>query len=378
MAIALAAFILLGAVDGALGVAWPAMRSAFSRGLADLGLLLACGSAGYLGASTGYGRFHTRVGTGVALATGGALLAIGLAGVATAPAFWALMGSAVLLGVGGGLVDAGMNAHAALEFDMRSINLLHAGYGVGATAGPLVITVSLGAAGSWRAGYALLAVTQVALVALTLRRRHAWSASDPKDGEEATPVAPRLLLLLAPFLVYTGVEVGAGQWAFTLLTEGRGLSTAAAGAWVAAYWGGLTVGRFGLGLVGSRLRPDLTINTSLVVALAGLGLLWWNPGSLGVVGLPLAGLGFASVFPMLVSLTPARIGRGRSTATVGYQLAAANIGAAAVPWLIGVIAERRGLATLAPGLVIATLVLIGVNLASERHHNPSRITRRSS
>jgi fucose permease len=364
--VALGAFVLLGSFDGALGVAWPAMRSHFSRGVADLGLLLACGSVGYLVASIGYGRVHARVGTGLALTVGGGLLGIGALGFAVAPAFWVVSVSAVMLGLGGGLIDAGMNAHAALAFDIRSINLLHAAYGVGATAGPLVITLSLGAGGSWRAGYAVLALTQIGLLAATLRPRHSWSVSDAGAEEGSAPVVSRMVLLLAPFLVYTGVEVGAGQWAFTLLTESRGMSVTAAGTWVAAYWGGLTVGRFGLGLAGNRLAPGPTITTSLLVCIVGLCLLWWDPASLGVIGLPVAGLGLASVFPMLVSLTPARIGRSRATATVGYQLAAANLGAAALPWLFGVIAERRGLGTLAPSLLITAVALALLHVATER------------
>jgi fucose permease len=363
--IALAAFVMLGLVDGSLGVAWPSMRAAFGRGIADLGLLLACGSVGYLSASTGYGAVHARVGTGRALVTGAALLTVGVVGVAAAPAWVVLAGSAVVLGLGGGLVDAGMNAHAALEFDVRSINLAHACFGVGATLGPLLITVSLTNSESWRAGYAVLAATQALTLMMIWRWRGKWKSSDDTAAKD-TPGIGGLLLLLALFLLYTGVEVAAGQWAFTLLSESRGMATATAGAWVAAYWGGLTAGRLVLGLIGDRIPVTKLIDASLAMALLGIGFLWWDPFELGAVGLPVAGLGFAAVFPTLVSLTPARIGRYRSTRTMGYQLAAANIGAAAIPWLLGVIAEARGLASLAPSLFAATFLLAILNLVTGR------------
>ncbi len=365
--IALGAFVMLGLVDGALGVAWPSLRSAFNRSISDLGLLLAFGSVGYLTSSLSYGWLHVRMGTGILLGIGSGLMVLGLAGFAFSPQ-WALIGMAAIgTGLGGGLVDTGMNAHAALAFDIRSINLLHASFGVGATLGPLVMTVSLTTSGAWRAGYAAMALLQVVAAALIWSRRDRWIA-----GEEVVvttssgPMHLRRWLLLGSFFLYTGAEVATGQWSFTLLTESRGMSTAAAGTWVAIYWAGLTAGRFLFGFLGDRVSLTRTLGGSALVSLLGIGLVWMDPGGLGQIGLPIAGLGFAAVFPTLVAITPARIGRDRSTSSMGYQLAAANIGAASIPWALGLIAATYGLETLAPGLFIATLLLAAMHLLSDR------------
>lgn len=374
LTVALSAFVMLGLIDGGLGVAWPSMREFFDRGVAELGLLLAFGSVGYLTASSGYGRLHRRWGTGALLGAGSTLLFLGVTGFALGPVWGVVAASAILLGLGGGLVDTGMNAHAALAFDVGSINLLHACYGVGATLGPVVITLSLVASGGWRWGYAAMAGLQMLTAVAVWARKSRWAGSEPDlTGEPPAPGARSpLLLLVVLFFLYTGVEVGAGQWAFTLLSEGRGMSTAAAGVWVAIYWGGLTVGRFGFGLVGDRLTPSRILNGSMLVSLAGIGWLWLDPWGLGVLGLPVAGLGFAAVFPTLVSVTPARLGRVRSTKAMGYQLAAANLGAAAVPWVLGIVAEDRGVATLAPGLFAASVALTVVHVVSERVFSGAR------
>lgn len=358
---------MLGLVDGALGVAWPSLRDAFDRSVSDLGLLLAFGSIGYLSASVGYGWLHSRFGTGLLLGSGATLLAVGLVGFAAAAAWPVLALSTVLLGLGGGLVDTGMNAHAALAFDVGSINLLHACYGVGATLGPVVVTISLVSSGVWRDGYAALAVLQVVAVVAVWGFRHRWAGAEPGVSADDGPAGRRsqMWLLLVLFFLYTGVEVGTGQWAFTLLTEGRGVDTLVAGTWVAVYWGGLTAGRFTFGWVGDRISPSAILNGSLLVSLLGLGLLWLAPGGLGLVGLPIAGLGFAAVFPTLVSITPARIGRFRSTRSMGFQLAAANIGAAALPWVLGLVAATKGVETLAPGLFAAGVLLSVVFVVSE-------------
>lgn len=366
--VAFAAFVLLGLADGSLGVAWPSMRSAFGRGVSDLGVLLAIGSVGYLTASSGYGRIHARLGTGVAIATGCTLMAVGLAGIAGAPQWWIIAFSAVLLGIGGGLVDSGMNAHAALEFDLRSINLLHASYGVGATLGPVLITISLTAGAAWRGGYAVMALGQMAMAGAIWRSRSRWTSRPPETGDDqvVTIRRGRVILLLSLFFVYTGAEVGVGQWAYTLLSEGRAMSTAVAGGWVAAYWGGLTGGRFLVSVVGNRVSPSNTLNASVAMALLGVGALWWDPAGAGFVGLPIAGIGFAAIFPTLVSLTPLRIGRDRSTRMVGYQLAAANLGIATLPWVLGLFAEAQGLAVLGPGLFGITALFTILHLWADR------------
>lgn len=366
--VAFAAFVMLGLADGSLGVAWPSMRSTFGRNVSELGALLAIGSVGYLTASTAYGRIHARLGTGAALGTGCTLMAVGMLGIAIAPVWSVIALSAVLLGIGGGLVDTGMNAHAALEFDLRSINLLHASFGVGATLGPLLITISLTAGATWRGGYAVMALGQAAMAVAIWRSRSHWTSRPPEAGDDkrVTVRRARVLLMLSLFFVYTGAEVGVGQWAYTLLSEGRGMSTAVAGGWVAAYWAGLTVGRFLVSAVGNRVSPSRTLNASVVLALIGVGVLWWNPGGAGFIGLPVAGIGFAAIFPTLVSLTPLRIGRDRSTRMVGYQLAAANLGIATLPWALGLFAEARGLAVLGPGLFGITALFTVLHLWADR------------
>ncbi|MGF1617689.1 MAG: sugar MFS transporter [Acidimicrobiia bacterium] len=180
----------------------------------------------------------------------------------------------------------------------------------------------------------------------------------------------RVVLLLSLFFVYTGAEIGVGYWAYTLLSEGRGMPTAIAGGWVAAYWGGLTAGRFLVGAVGKRVSASNTLNASVVMAFIGVGVLWWDPAGAGFVGLPIAGIGFAAIVPTLVSLTPLRIGRDRSTRMVGYQLAAAGLGFATLPWAIGLLAGAYGLKTLGPGLFGITAIFTLLHLWANRSPVP--------
>jgi fucose permease len=51
---------------------------------------------------------------------------------------------------------------------------------------------------------------------------------------------------------------------------------------------------------------------------------------------------------------------------VGYQLAAANLGVASIPWALGLLAEAYGLAVLGPGLLGVTVTLAILNLWADR------------
>lgn len=366
--LALSAFVVLGMADSGLGVAWPSLRDVLGRDLSDLGLLLAGLSFGYLLASTSFGRLDQALGLGRLLVIGAVLLATSAIGLAVLSGWAVALAAIALMGLGAGLIDVGMNAHAALEFDRGSINHLHAAYGVGATTGPVLVATSLAIGLEWRGGYAVVALIQIAVAYAIWRRRSNWATihnrqdPTPELGIGVGTTAGMLLV----FLVYTGVEVATGQWAFSLLTLGRGMAEGTAGVWVALYWGGLTAGRITFGVVGERVTASKALGSSISLALVGLTILWWDPAGVGVLGLPLAGLGFAAVFPTMVALTPARIGRLRSTRMIGYQLAAANIGAASIPWTLGIMAGLAGVEALPAGLLVVTAFLGALHLWLDR------------
>jgi fucose permease len=242
------------------------------------------------------------------------------------------------------------------------MHLLHASFGIGATVGPLVMTLFLVGPGSWRAGYAVFALIQVALAAAFFRTRDRWGAVSPDTRGRGHPgltgaIASGLVL----FAVYTGLEVAAGQWAFSVLTEERGVAEGAAGFWVAGYWASLTVGRLLAGAAGDRISPERLAIGGMVTAVAGTIVFWLAPttsSAVGGAGLLLVGFGLAPIFPMLILLTPRRVGPDRSTAVVGYQLAAAAVGAALLPGGVGLLVNRAGLEAVAPAMVVFALTMV--------------------
>lgn len=241
--LAYAAFISLGLPDGLTGVAWPSIRATFGLPLDALGALITTGTVGYLASSFSSGRILVRLGVGRLLALSCLATAVSLLGYGSAPLWAVMVGLGLLAGLGGGAIDAGLNTYAAENFSPRTVNWLHASFGLGAAIGPLLMSGVIGAGQSWRLGYLLVGVAQALLASCFARTRNEWRVH--ADGQHTAPAAsagllgtlalPSAWLSMLLFFLYTGLEITAGQWLYSLLTEARGVAPVVAGIWVSVY-----------------------------------------------------------------------------------------------------------------------------------------------
>lgn len=360
-------FAGIGLPDGLLGVAAPSIGATFGIAPGEIGLLLASYTGGYLVASFASGRVLGRLGVGPVLAWSCLLTAVSLFGYATAPRWPILLAWAPLAGLGAGAIDAGINTYAATNHGVRTLNWLHACYGVGVTLGPLIMGAVITAGRAWTLGYALVGLAQLALAVAFMVTWRRWPP--PSRGSEATAMAsvprtlrePAVWAGVATFTVYTGIEAAAGVWAFSLFTSTRDVSAGMAAAWVAAYWASFTIGRVVLGLVAERVVLRTFLRGAIGAMVLGAALLWLGPGGWGLVGLLLLGFGCAPVYPSLMSATPARVGPAHAANAIGFQVCGATVGQSALPALVGVLAMRGGFEVLGPVLCAATVVLFALH-----------------
>jgi fucose permease len=367
LAVAVLSLVAVGMSKAALGVAWPSMARDLGRGLAELGVILAAFLIAYLAATMAGADLMGRFGPGTVLAVAGTAGAVALLGYALAPTWAVLVAAAGLAGAAGGLVDVGVNARVAVAGGARSMGILHAGFGVGATLGPLLMASLVASNGSWRAGFLALAAVQAAAATgfwVTLREWDEGFARVRRAARPAPDDGPLLVVSLAVFALYTGLEVGAAQWSYTLFTEERAIGAGVAGLAVAGFWAGITGSRILLGVLGDRLPPAATLAMGTATAAAAMAVIWWNPAPwTGPVALVTAGVALGPVFPLLMLATPIRVGTAFTPWAVGYQIAAASAGAAAVPGGIGLAVGWAGLETIGPVLLIVAAGLVaGIRL----------------
>lgn len=403
LALAYIAFISLGLPDGLLGVAWPSMRADFGLPLDALGLLFITGTTGYLTSSFFNGKVIARLGVGGLLAVSCLLTGASLLGYTLAPSWWFIVGLGVFGGLGAGAIDAGINTYIASEHNEGLMQWLHASFGIGVTLGPLIMTGGLNLFNSWRLGYVIVGAVQVTLAlsfGLTASR---WkrqkngmgdedgSGGSMTSGEVPPAVDARILDYQTPlratlshpavwlsgmlFLIYTGLELTLGHWAYTLLTESRGIAPELAGLWTGSYWGMFTLGRILAGLWTRKISLDRLLRLSLLTALAGAVLLWWNPNDwVSLMGVVTIGFAIAPIFPGLVSGTRARVGPVHAANTIGMQISAAGLGGALLPALAGRLARLTNLEAIPVYLTGLIVILLGLYLASAK---PAMVPKKS-
>jgi len=365
-------FIVLGLPAGAIGVAWPYTRASLGAPLAGLGLVLAVLTLAYFLASASSGPLTARLGTPALLIGGCACSSIGLLGVALATQWWMIPVAGFAAGAGSGLIDASVNAHVSLNRGIRYMGWLHASWAVGAALGPQVVLASLNLTHSWRAAFGAMSAAYLATGAIAGARWRDWApavgqSTAATHGTGAAPAAYRrmMLILAALFLVAAGLEATAGDWSYTQLTIGRSLTAFGAGWAVSMFWAGLAAGRIVLGTLGDRATPTRILDVSVGLAVVAATAFWLGPPQIAAfVALPILGIAVSVLFPLLLSITPARVGSAMTAHAVGYQLAAGTVGGGGLPAITGVVLQAIGVLALGPLLLLMAVAMALLHTAT--------------
>jgi fucose permease len=392
LVLAMLAFAGIGLNEATLGVVFPPVRESFDLPLDRLGLLLLPSTGGYLLVAAAQARATRPWPVGRSLIGAAALAVAGSATYALSPVFAVMLVGSLLLGASGGGVDTTLNSYGSRHFEPHVLAFMHGGFGLGAMAGPFVASQVLRAGWSWRWAYVGFGVFQAALVAgwfVTRRRLSTVPPAVPPGSASASPVGPGadvvafegdvgvlpgaedqapprrspmiLPLNVGMFFLYTGTEASTGLLLPTLLVE-RGVAGPTAGLVATAFWTALTVGRFATGFLGRRVAPNQALAGATIGCVVGmLGVALGQGALTGAAGV-LVGLALGPVFPSLVAMTPARVGAERTHVAIAFQLAAASLGVAAVPAVIGVVAGRRGPAVIGACLLVVAALLAGLHV----------------
>ena len=379
--LAFLAFILIGAVDAAVGVLLPSLRAFYAIDKATVGLLFISSTVGYLTSAFTSGLLVERLGIRVFMMVGPAMITLAAITISFMPPFVVLMGGFLMSGFGIGLIDAGLNSYvAALPNNTSLLNFLHAFFGVGALLGPLLATIVLAAALQWNTVYYIwMSVSGVLIFGFWIGFR---GSKRPIDAEEyagggkqgnvlAAALRLRVVWVAAFFLlVYVGVELSLGNWSFSFLTEERHQAEEASGLAVSGYWLGLTLGRFTLGKVAERIGNRRLIELCLAGVVAGVLIVWLVPvGVAMAAGLWLVGFSLGPIFPTTIAISSGLVPVRLLPSAIGFITSFASVGAALLPAGAGALAERVGLWVLMPYAIGLTVLLLGLWAALQRQHS---------
>jgi fucose permease len=353
-----------GVVMAVLGAVLPLLTGQVHLELSQAGNLFFAMNFAMLASMLGLGPFMDRFGKKAVLVGGPLFVAAALALIAAATSYTMMITSVVLLGLGGGALNGGTNTLIAdLHSDPRAkssaLNLLGVFFGFGALFLPFVIgslVKSLGLAPILYITVALSLMPAILFAALT------FPPSKHEKGlplREVAGLAHNRLVLSLGFLLFfeSGNEFIMGGYTSTYLTRQLGSPVPVASYLLAAYWGSIMVGRVVSSRLVLRVKPSTMILASSVGAAAGVVVLLAAQSELMAgVGIAIAGLSFASIYPVTLGFAGSRF-EAYSGSAFGILFAIALVGGMTLPWSVGQLAQSHGLRA-ALAIVIGNCAMI--------------------
>ncbi len=362
------AFIGLGVPDSLIGSAWPAIHTEMNIPVEAVSILTFIISGCTVLSSMFSAGILNKLGTAKVTAFSTAMTAAALLGFSFAPSFWFMVPLAVILGLGAGAIDSGLNNYVALHFKASHMNFLHCFYGVGVSLSPYLMSHALSDVG-WRGGYRYAFYVQAAITLLLIVSVPLWKKSSSAEQTEEENSVNLTLLQMAKMpevrqvwvimLATNAIEYACGVWGSTYLVAEKGFQTKHGALALTVYYVGMSAGRFVSGLLSDKISTWKRIGTgAAILAPAIVIMLLPLPGTVTVVGLFLVGLGNGSIYPNMIHLTPHNFGKEASQSVMGSQIAFAYIGVMLAPPMVSLISGLFGIKVYPVLLAVLYVIMI--------------------
>ena len=365
--ILLCAFGVFGLFWGTFAVLLADLSGALDLSPGPLGVTLFVGAAASILAMALLGRTSDRLGRRVFLVLSGAVMGLGIAALAFAGGYAALLGALVVIYAASGLYDVGINA-AAVDLEKaagrRFMAVLHAAFSAGGAAGALAAGALLSAGVDYRMVYLALLPPLGAVVLTVAATRFPPPGEPAEDGTRQAGLYRSLPLLLVAVIATLALlsEGEMEHWSGIYLRRILGLSALLGGSGVAVFYGSMAVGRLGAAFVIGRFGNRRTLQGAGLLAAGGMALALATRASLLVVaGFLVVGLALSAVVPIAFSaagdLAPGYAGAAISVVTtLGYG------GFLLGPVTVGGLAEVLGLRIAMGVIVVSGLMIFALSL----------------
>ena len=362
------AFIGLGVPDSLIGSAWPAIHTEMNIPVETVSILTFIISGCTVLSSMFSAGILNKLGTAKVTAFSTTMTAAALFGFSVAPSFWFMIPLAVLLGLGAGAIDSGLNNYVALHCKASHMNFLHCFYGVGVTLSPYLMSQALSNVG-WRGGYRYAFYVQTVITILLIISLPLWKkTSSTQQAEEEKGVNLTLLQMAKKrevrqvwiiMLTTNAIEYACGVWGSTYLVTEKGFETKHGALALTVYYAGMSIGRFVSGLLSEKISTWKRIGIGAAVLAPAIAIMLLPlPGAVTVVGLFLVGLGNGAIYPNMIHLTPHNFGKEVSQSIMGSQIAFAYIGVMLAPPTVSLISGLFGIKVYPVLLAVLYLIMI--------------------
>ena len=342
-------FIGLGVPDSLIGSAWPAIHAELGIPVEFVSILTFLISGCTVLSSMFSTRILNKLGTAKVTAFSTAMTALSLLGFSLVPSFLFMIPLAIILGLGAGAIDSGLNNFVALHCKASHMNFLHCFYGVGVSLSPYIMSQAFSNIG-WRGGYRYAFYVQLAIALILTFSIPLWkknSLTQEKDEEGGITLSITEMIKKSEvrkvwviMLMTNAIEYACGVWGSTYLVEEKGFEIEHGALALTIYYVGMSVGRFVSGLLANKIKTWKRIFIGCVILAPAIVIMLLPLGDFfAVVGLFLIGLGNGSIYPNMIHLTPHNFGKEVSQSIMGSQIAFAYIGVMFAPPMVGLISS---------------------------------------
>ncbi len=373
----------------------------FGLDIAKAGMLISIHFIGVVTAPVVFGELSDRIGKKPVLQGSLVVFLAGLAAILFSTGPLMLYAGIFLTGCGAGAAEALITGLLA-DYNRERLNYItnfsQMFFTVGAVLGPMLAFFIIKASGSWRYVYLVMFLivilifayfstikvnkpTDKLFVADSLQYnkqsgKQGDKQSDEKDSKQSSRkggiIAIQLLknraflILAVAIFIYVGIEEAEAFWLKDYFSSV--LNAADIGSFVlSGYWGIMVFGRF----IGSRFekRKEAAMAASLGLSLVSFIIAFTvgEPLAAGIFFV-IAGLGFAIIWPTIITLACAKFRDYTGTVT-GVMMTSGATGGITVPFLVGLAASGAGLEVsiwLIPMSVLVLLAAIAAYAAGEK------------
>lgn len=331
-------FISLGLPDSLLGATWPVVHNELniSESFASVYSII-------VGASTGIssfiaGKVIRKFGTAKITLFSISLTVLGLFGISFSNNFVVMGIFYIILGLGAGAIDTGLNNYVSLNYKASHMNWLHCFWGIGVTASPVIMSFFLNSdIGSWRNGYRIIALIQLAiafLVGFVLRKWQnaekqmvsVYTHNDLENVGIKKIIKMRgVVLSIISLGIYCGMEFLVGTWGATYIVNALSLSPNIAAKWVSLYYLGIMFGRLISGFISIKFSDKALIRIGLIIAFIGIIMLILKERNTSLIAMLIIGFGYGPIFPSILHSIPQKFGEKYSVDITGYHMGLAGV-----------------------------------------------------
>ncbi|KAG8781615.1 hypothetical protein FRC16_002819 [Serendipita sp. 398] len=386
---------LAGWNDGMTGPLLPRVQKVYGVGFAVVSVIFISSCIGFVLGALANVYWTDKYNFGILMIGASIAQVIAYSVQAAASPFPVLCVMYTLNGFGVSIQDAQANGLVASvhEHASEKMGLLHAIYGLGAFAAPLVAT-QFAQLERWSFHFLAslgIAVINTIFLVLTVKNQpleavlrsigsppatdaHVPSSIELTDrtnvediAERSRPATPTATDQKSPMaqilsnvtvqvmalfiLAYVGVEVTIGGWIVTYLIDVRG-GGPSSGYVSSGFFGGLTLGRIALLWINKKVgeRRVVFIYATLAVGLELV--IWLVPSLIGnAVAVSIVGVLLGPMYPLCMNHAGRVLPRKILTASIGWIAGFGQAGSAVIPFMTGALASRFGIKSLQPFLV---------------------------